>query len=239
MRYEELQNELHECLEECRINKQNIVNTLIAVGTILGILFGASKIVNDVDNTSIFLLTSFIFIASFLYVANIGIDDILLTYYKDDLIKRLRDIQYGSYKGDDGEKNPYTDDDKRGEFLNYSEYSKVIKIQNFKESTTIYSFIYFINKYISLILICAFSLYMIWTQYNSIPEHNFWISLVFWMVIIILAAVVAIYMRLIIRAEEIVQCAFDYGHEYRKGWIKKRKQKFIFIRKYFGNILYI
>ena len=227
LRINDLTNELYQIYEEERSSQNQILSTITAAGTVLGILCGVSVFSEDIDKViwktdgtepgwiikiassitttrAFFWLACLVFIAAFAYITTIGIQSILRYYYLQDLHDRLHYYMKDTYD--------LLDNDNRGKFLHFREYIapiKTLKLSHIKSTHTAFHFIFYIITVASSIL---FSIAMIVVQYARISPKIYIDKVVLFFTGIVICFSFYMFIRMGIAGKASAQFAWDMGH---------------------------
>lgn len=244
-RYQELQNELIQCNEENRSNKSNFINVMLLWSGLLGILFSASFFL-DIERKNIdfsvyrifYYLTSILFCAMIAYLYVLAADHVLLYFYRETIIERMRTYQYPR----EGVK--YVDDVKRGEFMPFSEFRTPISTEHPFHVSTTHTLFVFTCKYFSIFMAFVFCLLIVVTQYifiihNSSGRHFLETVFLIFVVAFLLGSLI-FYVRFTHNARRVAKRSFDIAHDNRekrvrnKFWdLYKPSENFRYLLRYF------
>lgn len=245
IRYQELQNELTQCNEENRCNKTNFINILLLWSGLLGILFSASFFVDgNNDNIDIsvyrvfYYLTSVLFCALVAYLFVLAADHVMLYFYRETIIERLRYYQYPKTKAE------YDDDLKRGEFMPFSEFRTPISTENPFHISTTHTLFVFSCKYLAIFMAFIFCLLIVVAQYmfvtRNVEGSHIVETSVLIAVVLLLVVFFVFYVRFSHNARRVAKRAFDIAHDNREKRVRnefwdlyKPSENFRYLIRYF------
>lgn len=242
-RYMELQEKMQSCYEEYREARHLQVSVITACGALLGIITGTSIYSNKIDEVNfnipnilrsgdsntllislvnaitikriIFWMVSLIFCIAFLYVAKIGIENVLRYFYIRNLSVRAH-----TYKMDE-----LPDVDHRGRLLTFSEYSSPILTSSPEHVGSVHTLLHFTCNYGAIGLSIVFCLISIMLHFLMIDERNISDRLVFMTICLIIVGTLILYIYLSYHADEVIQYAWDESHANHNRWKKEYDEK--------------
>ena len=233
-RITEIISELSSCREDERNAYNQILQVIAVVGTILGILYGASflpknpgvliqtdfsefknmpilyKMLESVKESLvytriIFLLSILVFIVAFTYVLVLGLGNLMRYYYIQNLEDRLYELI------------PATKDNNyRGSFLHWNAYYAPINTQNFFHAASPYTVL---NQVCLMFAICGivlFSMGLIGSLFLRIPEKNIFDYAIILIVACMLIFVLGLYLYSNRHARQMVQFSWNIAHDNQK-----------------------
>lgn len=166
----------------------------------------------------VFWLVSIVFCATFLYVAKIGIENIMRYFYIRNLEIRSQGlIKYeGKNTENKEEKTPsevgFKDNNGRGSELNFSEYAAPVLTNSPKHIGSIPTFLHFVCNYGALGLAVLFCFLLVLSQCLLMPGIENVDLYVLYFIIAIMVFTLVFYIRFSDKAQETVQFAWDESH---------------------------
>lgn len=230
-RIAEIISELSSCREDERSAYNQILQVITAVGTILGILYGASFLPNNsgslikadfsefknipiiykmlesvkeslVYTRIIFCLSILVFIVAFTYVMSLGLGNLMRYYYIQNLEDRLYELI------PDTKDNTY-----RGSFLHWTAYYAPINTQNFFHAASPYTVLNQVCLVLAICGIILFSMGLIGSLFLRIPDKNTFDYAVILMVSCMLILVLGLYLYSNRHAQQMVQFSWNTAHD--------------------------
>lgn len=230
----ELMAELSDSREDSRNTQNQIFEIMNIVGTVLGMLFGASYLSSDNKNKNfnsllayynkqedcwidrlmnsvitlltpariLFWLSAVAFIIAFLYITYLGIENILRYYHIQNIEDRLYDLM------------PSMDDDHgRGSFLHWNGFSAPILTKNIKHISSSHTSLSFFAYTGAVFAIIFFSMGLVLSLFLDINPIRRIDKIILGIIGILMIFTVILFLRLSIRAREVVQFSWDMAHE--------------------------
>lgn len=254
---EALTNELNDMKEDERNTQNQIFQIVSIVGTVLGILFGTSFLGPNERNSAIlifrntdeirftwlkylfelvnsnvtysrisFWLGALVFCTAFAYITVLGINNILRYYYIQDLQDRLHELE------------TYTkDDDGRGRFLHWSEFSAPIITRNPKHITSSHTILYFFSYTIAVASIVLFSVGMVFALFYQIDPRKDIDSYILAILVIYMCISFVLFIRFSINAKGVAQFAWNTAHDNQKIRMGNDQSLLYKRSKYFSRFL--
>lgn len=215
IRINELINELNECREDERNSQNQIVQLIATAGTILGILLGASYF-NDpnkntyINQTSIFILSNFVFCTVFPYVVVLGIVNVMRYYYVQSLEDRLFVLI------------PHCEDDDRMQipFVHWGSFIASIVTRNTKNIKSLHTMLHYICYSLAAIFAVLFSAGVTLLQFYRIDNKEWYHYILLFVPIILMLMALALFCLANIKTCDIAQFA-------RETAVKKRLKRLI------------
>lgn len=237
-RITEIISELSSCREDERSTYNQILQAITAVGTILGILYGASFLPNNSESLIkadfsefknipviykvlesvkesliytriIFCLSILVFIVAFTYVLVLGLGNLMRYYYIQNLEDRLYELI------------PSTKDNNyRGSFLHWNAYYAPINTQNLFHAASPYTVL---NQVCFMFAICGiilFSMGLIGALFLRIPEKTTFDYAIILIVSCMLILVLGLYLYTNRHARQMVQFSWNVAHDNQKVRLK-------------------
>ena len=215
-------------------------------GTILGILFGASylgiksetanqtllnthaggywfekTVVPIIRNITparlVFWLSALIFSVAYMYIINLGIENILRYYYIQNIEDRLQALFPDT-----------VDNEQRGKFLHWNGYIAPVVTKNSKHISSTHTLLHFVSYTAAIAGVVAFSIGMVVSTCLIIDPIRWFDILLLVFMVGFMTITFLMFLRSTIRGEEMQQFAWDTAHmnqEIRLGLSKERLYK--------------
>lgn len=253
----ELITELSECREDERNTQNQILEIINIIGTILGILFGASYLSTENKNKRfvqtqifdndwankvmepiiqiatpariIFYLSVLSFSVAFLYITYLGIQNLLRYFYIQNIEDRLNDLFPDT-----------NDNNNRGKFLHWNAFSAPILTKNRKHITTSHATLSFFTYAGAVSCVILFSIGLIISLFLDINPIKWYDKLLLYSMIFFMLLSFLLFARLTSKADEVAKFSWDMAHENQQirlgkvnGKIYGKSQSFRRLLKYF------
>lgn len=158
-RIEEIFHELCECREDERSSHNQLMQIIMAVGTVIGVIFGLSNAPAFSDSAIyLFYLSVFALCIAISYAITLGIMDTLRFHYMQGLEDQL------------GRLIPRQSDEE--EFMHWISFSTPVTTKNIfhlKSKYSLIHFIFFVGSFVFLILFCGT---LTWLQYQKLAPQS-------------------------------------------------------------------
>lgn len=228
-RIQELISELACCRDDERDSYNQIVQVISVVGSVLGVVFGASFL-GKADNEELiqgewgeiitetrvlFWLSSIVFCTAFMYIVVLGIGNLLRYYYIQNIEDRLTSLISGT-----------KDNVNRGDLLHWNAYIAPMQTRNPKHITNSNTLLHYICYTIVVIGIILFSTGIVFFQYKFIDDRKIYDEIVLAIVIVMILGVFCLFLRLSLNGEKVAQYMWNTAHENQKirlGFITGKK----------------
>lgn len=198
-RIDEIMLELNNCREDERNSQSQIIQVIVAAGTILGILFGASFFSTASYAKITFRLSICVFCTAFTYIMTLGTGNVLRYHYIQDLEDRLHRLI------------PDTSADSTGKpFIHWLCFFGPIITRNFHHVSSAYTLLLFLNYSIATLMAVVFSISLIVFQYLKIEPGRVDYFLVF-AAIVLMSAIFVFFAITSILAKKMVAFAWRTG----------------------------
>lgn len=198
-RIDEIMLELNNCREDERNSQSQIIQVIVAAGTILGILFGASFFNTSSYAKITFRLSICVFCTAFAYIMTLGTGNVLRYHYIQDLEDRLHKLI------------PDTQADSTGRpFIHWSCFFGPIVTRNFHHVSSAYTLLLFLNYSIATLMAVVFSISLIVFQYLKIEPGRFDYFLAF-AAIVLMSAIFVFFAITSILAKKMAAFAWRTG----------------------------
>lgn len=247
-RIQELICELSESRGDERDTQSQILQVISIMGTILGILFGTSSLlqggkdgkkfnqvilcfgkygcINITPERVIFLLSVMAFLVAFLYVTYLGIINLLRHYHIQFLQDRLHELIKNT-----------TDDKHRDILLHWNEYISPICTKNIRHISCIHAALSFFVYVGAIAFIILFSVGILVAQFLNISNVTRFDKCVLYFVLSIMGVVFVLFFHLSLDAKNVAQYACDMAHKNQKVTNQKERYAeskiFRYLIKYF------
>lgn len=208
-RLQEIFYELSECREDERSSQNQIVQVLVAVATILGIVF-AFRDIND-DKFYLLFICSLVFSVAFAFIITLGIGNVLRYHYIQDLEDRLDTLV------------PCGMD--RAELVHWMSFSSPVVTRNPKHLNSKYSKIHFFCYAMATVSSILFCLFIIFFLYKQIEKPSNLAKVAIVLSVVFMAASIIIFFYSCIKAKDMYKFALNTSVERKQKRIRERSDQ--------------
>lgn len=214
----EILNELSDCREDERTNQSQTVQVVATVGTILGVLFGASFL-SGTDKTILrylFYLSNLIFCVAFGFITELGIVNVLRYHYIQNLEDRLAIL---------------IPDDNEEELLHWMSFSSPILTRNINHIKSLYTGLHYFSyalATISAIIFCAMITVILFLNIENYIILDY-IGITFFFLVIIISTIT--FFIICIKAHDMYDFAVRKAKKKKQDKLTKKGQATMRVRR--------
>lgn len=183
----------------------------------------------------VFWLVAIVFCATFLYIAKVGIENIMRYFYIRNLEMRCQEILRNPENHNNNEKNGtqeehlvFYDSMGKGSELDFSEYAAPVLTNSPKHIGSIPTFLHFACNYGALGLSVIFCFLLVLSQFLLLPKTETVDIYAIYIILAVMIFTLVFYIRFSDKAQETVQFAWDEAHhnyEFRFGHNRFRRKE--------------